>query len=543
MYRSFSASVCLIVALTSRGIAQSSTPIPGGWSVLSTVSGDSADRIRVGQLDVSSETGSYLMRSTSSLLRDPRRAGSRSVNWVLPAVTLVTNSQLPFGENMGALWAGKGPNARVLAGVDVGLGAVRVTIIPEFVYSSNEFFEYTQFLSPALPATRNPYSSPWNVYPYSVDAPPRMGAGHVVRVTPGQSSISVRAKAFEVGLTSENEWWGPGVRTGIVLSDNAEGFPRLFIKPVSARKTRAGTFDFRMTWGGLTESEYFDTDASNDLRYWSAFAGTWTPPGEPDLTLGIARAVFGPADSWGGVVGRPLNFLLPTDRPNARAFSDTSFRSGPDQIFSLFGRWVFPRQGFEAYAEWARTELPLSLRDLLVDPGHSQGYTFGLQWAGRPNSRGRLRVQAEHSYLEQDPSFVNRPLGSFYTSRSVIQGYTNRGKVIGAGMGQGSSGEWLATDWIAGSYSAGFFLTRTRFNNDAYFLLPFAYGTGNCQHDVTAGPGLRGSAKTRLGRVTARYSSLKRYNAFFQNASACQSFEKVVDVRNHSLEIGLALNW
>lgn len=541
MYRSFALAACSLLLAAATGGTQVSASNPPGVSTLSTVSGDSADRLRIGQLDARGESASFLLRSTSMLLRDPREQTGRSFNWVLPLVSLVTNSGLPAGENLGALWAGKGPNARFLAGVDLGIGAVRVTIIPELAYSSNEFFEYTQFSAPPLPASRNPYASPWNVYPYSTDVPPRMGPDHVVRIAPGQSSISLRARSLDIGVTTENEWWGPGIRTGIVLSDNAEGFPRAFVKPHALQKTRAGTFDFRMTWGGLSESPFFDTDPANDLRYWSAFAGTWTPALEPDLTLGFSRAVFGPVDNWGAIAVRPLNFLLPTDRPNARSLSDTSFRPSADQIFSFFGRWVFPGQGFEAYAEWARTELPASLRDLLVDPEHSQGYTFGLQWLGKPNPTGRLRIQGEHSYLEQDPSFVNRPLGSFYTSRSVIQGYTNRGKVIGAGMGQGSSGEWLATDWIARNYSVGIFLTRTRFNNDAYFLLPFDYGRGNCQHDVTAGSGLRGAARTRFGRVTARYSGVKRYNAFFQNASACESFAKVIDVRNRSLEVGFSL--
>ncbi|MBA3657271.1 MAG: hypothetical protein H0W69_07955, partial [Gemmatimonadaceae bacterium] len=399
MYRPISILIAFAaLGVNARAAQAQAVSFPAGASVIA-VSGDSVDRIRIAQLDGQTGATLLLLRSLSTLTTRPAMAAGDAFSWVLPLASVVAHSALPGSESTGSLWAGRGPNFRVAAGVDLTRGRLRVTLIPEFVYSSNEFFEYTQFRAPALPASRNPYASPWNVYPFSIDAPPRMGPNHIVRLAPGQSSISMRARDFDVGVTTENEWWGPGIRTAIVLSDNAEGFPRAFVKPSAPRSTRAGMFDFRLTWGGLSESAYFDNDGSNNLRYWSAFAGTWSPAYDPDLTLGFARAVYGPASSWGAVAVRPLNFLAPTSRPNSRSAADTSFQASDDQILSLFGRWVFPSKGFEAYGEWARAERPASFRDLLVTPGHSQGYTFGLQWAARPAASGRLRIQAEHSYL------------------------------------------------------------------------------------------------------------------------------------------------
>ena len=509
---------------------------------LVTVSSDSAAALRTSQLEIRGLSADYLLRSTSSLLRDPRKDGQgSSFRLIAPAAWLFVNSALPSGENDGALWAGKGPNARVIAGVDAGFHGLRVTLLPELAYSSNEFFEYGQLFVPSLQAGRNPYSSPWNGVPVSIDAPPRFGPGKTVRVSPGQSSVSFRSRGVELGITTENEWWGPGIRTAIVLSDNAEGFPRAFIRTSTPRNTRIGTFAARLTWGGLSESKYFDSDPSNDLRYWSAFAATWTPRMEPDLTLGVARAVFANAGSWGAVAARPFNAFLPARRSAQTSITDSSFVAGRDQIFSLFGRWVFPGYGFEAYGELARAELPSSVRDLLEDPGHSQGYTFGVQWIGAPTSVGKLRVQAEHSYLEHDPSFARRPVESFYTSRSVQQGYTNRGQVIGAGMGQGSSGEWLATDLLGNRFGVGAFVSRTRFNNDAYFLLPFPYGGGHCEHDVTFGPGIRGFARTPFGKAALEYRSAMRDNAYFQNLTSCSLASPYIDVRNQILSISLTL--
>lgn len=517
--------------------AQARAQAPESGAIVA-VSSDSADRLRLATLEKTGGRPFQMLRSTSGLNADPR-AGKSGFTFTLraPSVWIATNSDLPSGENNGGLWAGRGPNARAIAGVDAAIRSVRITLLPEFFYSSNESFEYGQLFLPALPASRNPYSSPWNVYPYSIDAPVRMGPEKTIRIAPGQSSVSIAARGLEAGVTTENEWWGPGIRTGIVLSDNAEGFPRAFIRTPAPRQTRYGAFDFRLTWGGLAESEFFDTSKSNDLRYWSAFAATWASTYEPDLTIGVARAVYATAANWGSVAIRPLHVFLPGGHPNARPLSDSAFIAERDQIFSLFARWAFPGHGFEVFGELARTEFPTSFRDLLVQPGHSQGYTFGAQWVGKPTVVGKWRIQAEHSYLEQGPSFRNRPLGSFYTSRSVLQGYTNRGQVIGAGMGQGSSGDWLAIDAIGARYSLGAVVARTRFNNDAYFRLPFPYNAGHCQHDVTMSPGIRGSANLRWANLSAAYSSAQRMNAFFQNQTGCQLANPKIDVRNHTLQL------
>ncbi len=527
-----------LIALVLAAPAGAQSSIAQDLRSLVTVSGDSADRLRLSTLESTGREPWRLLRSTSNLTGRALSSGrSFEVSVIAPSLWVAINSALPAGENNGGLWAGRGPNARTVGGVDAKIGALRLTLLPELLYSSNESFEYGQLYLPPLPASRNPYSSPWNVYPYSVDAPVRMGPAKTIRVSPGQSSLSLHSHGFEAGVTTENEWWGPGIRSAIVLSDNAEGFPRAFVRTSVPRRTQYGTFDFRLTWGGLTESEYFDSNKSNDLRYWSGFAATWATAFEPNLTIGVARAVYATASGWGGVALRPLHVFLPAGRANSRPVSDSAFVPERDQIMSLFARWAFPGHGFEAYGEFARLELPESLRDFLVEPGHSQGYTFGAQWLGKPTAVGKWRIQAEHSYLEQGPSFRNRGLGSFYTSRSVLQGYTNRGQVLGAGMGQGSSGDWLAIDALGAKFSVGAFVSRTRFNNDAYFRLPFAYNAGHCQHDVTVAPGIRAGASTRWARLSAQYTSAQRLNAFFQNQAACQFLEPKVDVRNHTLQI------
>src|SRR6478672_12894071 len=97
-----------------------------------TVSGDSVDRLRLAQLDGVVPPDGLMLRSTSSL-SDPRRYGMtpRPFTIVFPYANFVTNSNLPFGQNDGALWAGAGANVRVMGGFTATFGPVRLVAIPE----------------------------------------------------------------------------------------------------------------------------------------------------------------------------------------------------------------------------------------------------------------------------------------------------------------------------------------------------------------------------------------------------------------------------
>ncbi|GIW50650.1 MAG: hypothetical protein KatS3mg081_0005 [Gemmatimonadales bacterium] len=254
-------------------------------------------------------------------------------------------------------------------------------------------------------------------------------------------------------------------------------------------------------------------------------------------------------------------------RPNDRPLSDSTQVPGPDQIYSWFGRWVFPRSGLEVYGEFSKTEFPSSVRDFFISPGHTLGYTLGLQWAkrlgeregpgvedvppgapGEPASRpgmaagGVIRLQAEHTFLERSSTFRQKPVGTYYTSRAVVQGYTNRGQVLGAAIGPGASSHWVAVDYVKEGWEAGIFGGRIRWENDALYSVRFPIPisvTGACtMYSLWAG--VRGSVSGPMGTVSLSVSRGTRYNTHFRNYSVCgEKFEaeQAVDVPNTTLEV------
>jgi hypothetical protein len=463
---------------------------------------------------------------------------SGSWRLIAPELHLVSNSELPYSLNEGALWAGRGLSVRLTAGARVSAGRVTAVIAPHLLHSANEPFEPLPFELRRQAPGRSRFAHFWYDPEVSVDLPWRFGEGAWTGVDPGESSITVRAGRGELGASTARMWWGPGVRNALVLSANAPGIPRIFARTADPLATRWGTFHAEWHAGRLVDSPFFDGASSNG-RFLSAAMATYTPAMEPGLTLGMARAVYGPADGAGALITGGLEVFTRWEAAPSIA-ADTAWLPTSEQILSFFGRWVFPESGVETYAEWARQRLPLSFGDLLAFPNHTQGYTLGLQWA-REAPGGRLRLQTEVTTVELSSTFRHRPTPTFYTSEAVPQGYTHRGRVIGAAIGPGSSSQWLALDHFSRSFRAGVYLSRIRWHNDFLHrsVSPQEFRTERSFHanDVSLVRGVRVGAITSLFEVEGEYRLEDRYNFLFQNPDLGWGPEDAVDVRNHGFSL------
>jgi hypothetical protein len=512
-------------------------------SPLTLVNSERVDQLRTDELALGVPLGgSLLLRSASSLT--PGRPGA---SIIAPQFLFVNNSALPFSQNNGALWAGKGASTRILTGFKIEGTRARLIFAPEIVSVANLDWQLNPiFYLPPMPPgyNRSGYVLPYYFYTFPIDQPMRFGANFIRRFDLGQSTAMLSLRHVQLGVSNENEWWGPGIRNAIVLSNNAPGFPHLFFRTARPIDTRLGAIEMRWLVGGLTESRYFDTVFTNNVRSLAAFSATLQTKWDPNLSFGFARSVYGTAKGWGEIPWRWLDVFARTNvgkKGPLVPHSDTTLTpGGKDQILSLFVRWVLPHDGVEIYAEWARRLLAPSLRDFLVAPNHTQGYTLGAQWRAAPWHSGTFRIQTEVTQLEQSATFRDEPVGSWYTSRRVVQGYTNRGEVIGASIGPGASSQWLALDYLKPSWRLGAFAGRIRLNEDVHSTFGFPDYVGYCNHDVTIYPGLRGAKTGRLGSISAELSLQNRVTPFFQNGGGCPNVGTRLDVRNKMLSISFS---
>lgn len=495
---------------------------------LGMIGSDSDDRMRTAQLLGETPPDGLLIRSTSSLTpRLPDQEGWWP-RWavIAPVVGVTWNSEIPFTLGEGPVWAGRGFTTQAVGGVQAEWGVLRLLLAPRISFTQNRDFA----LLPEMEAAGT-FRPPWRKDWVSLDAPPRFGTEASTRVSAGESSISVVAGPLTIGFGTESQWWGPGIRNAIVMSDNALEIPHFVLRSSAPLRTRIGTLEAAWTMGRVEESPYFDTIQANDRRLLGGFVATLRPAWEPNLSLGLARTVYDQdraSDDWAGYFFDVLG----------RWASDDEEGFAPGQITSVFGRWIFPGDGLEVYAEWARHVVPESFEDLLVTPGHTQGYTMGLQWIRPVFDEGHLRLQSELTYLEYTASSRGRSSTSFYTHRTMPQGYTHRGRVIGAAIGPGASSQWVAADYLRPTWRAGLFGGRVRWDNDAYYFRTTPWGLAG--HDVSVFGGVRGSYAHSRFRLDAEYIREERLNYLFQNrGTSWETTTDAVDVQNHVLRLTL----
>ena len=491
-----------------------------------------------------------IVRSTSSLFWSGGMQAD-GIRPIAPQLQLVTNSAIPYSRNDGGLWAGKGASTRIGGGVALKRGVLRVIIAPEILSTQNDSFPpraVNIIPSPAIPANRSSYSYPWYANgPYSLDMPLRFGAKSRKQLRPGQSSVIADLGKLSFGFSTENEWWGPGIDNALVLSNNAPGFPHLLIRTSEPLATRVGAVEFRWLVGSLKQSAFFDTTTSNNSRSISTAVVTLRPRGLESLSVGLARSVVGSSTGWGEIPLRWLEVFHNTGHPNEGApYDSTLHPGGRDQLISAFARWVLPASGAEIYGEWGRLDFPRNLRDLLVQPNRGLAYTLGLQWTRQVFAPGgRVHLRLENTSLEQSLANRNRFAGVWYTSRRVLQGFTNEGEVLGAAVGPGSSGQTVDINYLSKRGFFGLEFGRTRYSEDVRQALPMFDYLRWCSHDVALQWGMHGGFSSRAGTFSVRSLFQDRLNAWFQGGHGCPRSDGMVDIRNNNLTITFSpgLRW
>jgi hypothetical protein len=525
-------AVAVLPPVPASAVSQPDTLRPRVAAPLSIPATSIDDDLRLRQLLAASPTDGYLIRSTSFPAAVVRQ-GVRRLAWrpLLPRIETTWNSEIASSFNNGGMWAGRGLSARIVGGAAARSGPFTVVLAPELSRSFNRDFEFVDSRVPGL----SPMIPPWRTGGGSADLPLRFGTEPFTTIFPGESSLTVDIGPVSAGFATESQWWGPGIRNALVLSSNAPGIPHGFLRTARPLATPAGDIEGKWITGTLTESLFFDDDPANDYRFLSAFVLTLRPVWTPQLTVGFSRAVYGNLDRPSSVFGHALDAVTRWDQREVPG--DELSRNRSEQISALFWRWVLPAGGVEAYGEWARTELPVDLRDLLLAPYHSQGYTLGLQWLSREAGPGRLRVQAELTNLESSEKIGGRPSRGFYSSSRVPQGYTHRGQVVGASIGPGSSSQWIAADFIGARAHVGLFGSRVRWDDDAFYTRPVR--DRHLAHDVSFIAGVRGGLRLGGTEVTAEFMRDYRMNYLFQNDAYWFDQEQGVDVTNYSLRLSV----
>lgn len=392
------------------------------------------------------------------------------------------NSQHPYGMNDGSMIQSKGYQLQLSAGIYAKVGPLTIQLRPEHVYAENKDFQELSEVPNGVY-----WNTPIAKYYNTIDLPDRFNNGSYSKVSWGQSSIRLNAGPVSVGLSNENLWWGPGVRSSLLMSNNASGFKHLTLNTIKPIKTYIGSFEAQIVAGRLEQSgvdslvgfEY--RSKPKDWRYMSGIIVTYQPKWVPGLFLGLDRTfVVNRRD-----MGRGFGDYFPIFKAFSK--SETVNVGGQpnkeekiDGYVSFFTRYVWTESKAEVYFEFGRNSSAYNLRDALVEPEYSRAYVVGfrkLLQLKRPDEFVQFGI--EFTQMEKSGTRDIRSSESWYHHQTVKDGYTNRGQVLGAGIGPGSNLQSLDVNWVKGLRKIGITLDRVVQNNDLFYTYAYASADKN----------------------------------------------------------------
>ncbi|MBY0479899.1 MAG: capsule assembly Wzi family protein [Chitinophagaceae bacterium] len=422
---------------------------------------------------------SFVVRSTDQFWNQLLDESDKKRKW--PKVQLTqavynwqTNSNLPIGSNDGTMYPSVGLQQRISLGVHAQWNGFSLMLQPEFVTAANT--DPIGFQSD----TADPnYWARYYLYNVNkIDNFSRFGKEPLQKIFLGQSSFRYNGKSVSIGISTENLWWGPGIKNSLIMTNNAPGFLHTTFNSRKPIATAVGKIEFQVVFGILknTSTEAPDNEIMRTIwaggiakkqkagRALAGYIFSWNPKWMPNLHIGTAGATYFYKDSTGVT---PSDLVL-----------DSENKKGSASLGSLFFRYVMPKEHAEIYFEYGRANKlanPFNIIGDTIPTGYIAG--FRKLFRNRSNKSAilfgieitQLQLPDARLIFNKDAVFGIPRTNSWYTHPYITQGYTNQGKLLGASIGPGSNSEMASVSWIKGLKKIGISAERLVHNNDFYY--------------------------------------------------------------------------
>ncbi|WP_050983953.1 capsule assembly Wzi family protein, partial [Treponema sp. JC4] len=351
------------------------------------------------------------------------------------------NTAVPYGQNDGALWQGKGYNTSLTGGARLEAFGFELTVKPIVCFSQNLDF------APLGNVYGNNYGA---FFGQNIDLVERYGNSAFWTFDWGDTEVRYSWRTFTVGFGTQSPWLGPAWLNPMLGSNNAASYPKV---DIGLRRTKVylpfcnwyiGDIEGRIWTGMLKQSDYYNFTSDYNNRMVNAMSASYSPSFIPGFTIGLNRIFM---TKWKAENLKYIARLFTTSRDNA-INSDNS----EDQKFSIFADWQFPKVGFEVYGEFGRDDFS-SNED--TNPFHTAIYTIGAKqyipikltklfpkWKNAFNLDTEIIFEWNNFEMSQDFQLQWIYLG-YYAHSPITQGYTNKGQIIGAGSGAFGNSQFL----------------------------------------------------------------------------------------------------
>lgn len=403
---------------------------------------------------------------------------AHQLSWLPIRTTLALNFKRPYGWGNGLMIPNVGIQHYTTGGISYTYGVLQVQFQPELVWAQNKAFRgFSGGFSRSVNRARFFY---WN----NGDYPERFGKDFYTKLGWGQSKISVQRGAFELGVSTENIWWGPGQFNALIFSNNAQGFPHISLNTIRPAKTFLGSFEGQLIMGKLQDSgldpsqhealnrEYLK-EFTGDWRYLNGVSVTYQPKWVPGLFVGGSRTFHSYNEGRGNSFGDWFPIFNGITKVSAGLDLEGESDRGRDQQIAVFGRYLFMEANAEIYFEYGRRDHAYNWREFLLNPEHARAYLIGFNKLMKlPKAGTYLQVRGE---MTQQQESINRTIrylggsGATWHTHSKARGFTHLGQPLGVGVGVGSNVQSLEIAYINGLDKIGILLERLANHQDFYY--------------------------------------------------------------------------
>ncbi len=439
------------------------------------------DILRVKSLmDTIKNENSFIIRN-SSISQDFTKPSWRKIKFTKFSFEYQhqDNSNLPLGYNNGIISSSVGAQHFYATNINLQWGRLVFQIAPEKIISDNKFYERLPFNFDGSQNGddywRRYYVVSENVIEKEIIANNNLTDQNFL----GQSSIKFNSKNFSYGISNENLWWGPGLYNSLILTNNAPGFLHFTINTNKPIKTKFGNFETQIIGGNLINSNSQPINNDNSFaknyytpkpeldRYITGMILTYQPQIISNLHIGFANMAYMYKKNMNG-----LEDLTPFT--NFTKFSDLKKRPA---LGSVFIKYALPKDHAEFYIEYGRKDIAATPLNIFYD-SIPTGYVGGIRKIFPIKSKSNLsaivlnievcRLQLMNPNQIWDSNLLPK-VSSWYTSKIVPHGYTNRGQLIGSNIGPGGNSQIIQLSWIKGIKKLGFGVERVANNQDFYY--------------------------------------------------------------------------
>ena len=344
---------------------------------------------------------------------------------------LFYNTNAPNLENMSDRWIGKG--AGLFSSINLSFKNKFILGSIEPYYFINQNANYDEPLRIPLFSQLNDNQSHHKESPYQV-------AG--IR----EFQLYLHYKGTGVGVSNANMWWGPGIHSSLVMTNNTSGFSHFLLGTLEEKRYK--------DWGFIGRYVFSKFDKRNIYEpYFTAIVLGLTYYSDPIVSVGLTKSTLtgGSYPGSGDVKWYEAAFAF-LNRSTAGSDLDEYFENwtADDNTASGYVATYFPKSKLTLFLEIGRNDIAWNIDHLIILPDHSLATNFGIRKYHLFNNKN-LFFGMEYTKILAGRYFYHKGAGQWY-DRPGFEYSSFNGRYFAAHSGTDSDDYLIFLGWQNNKY-------------------------------------------------------------------------------------------